>query len=223
MSSSPFRSGRTLGCSRRNPTHQTGFGSIVSQDDRHPNRDVPARRQRRGGRARRHPHDREPRPPGRDGRRGAARRRGHLPRRLPAGEDGATGMGRGPGAGPRPGDPTARPAGGGERRVALAADHPRDREADPGVARRGAGGRRHLQLLPRRGPPPLRPDGPVRDAGQAALHVPRARGGRGDRHRRATSPSPSPRGTSCPPCCAGTRWSGSPPSTRPPPPRRSRS
>ena len=41
-----------------------------------------------------------------------------------------------------------------------------------GVARRGAGDHRHLRLLPRGGPPALRPDSAQRDAGQAAVHVP---------------------------------------------------
>ena len=45
-----------------------------------------------------------------------------------------------------------------EQGGARPARHARDRQADRRVARRGAGGRRHLQLLPRRGPAPLRPD-----------------------------------------------------------------
>ncbi len=61
-----------------------------------------------------------------------------------------------------------------------AAGHPRGRQADRRGARRGAGDRRHLRLLPRRGPPALRPDRPERDARQAAVHLPRA--GRRRRH-----------------------------------------
>ena len=66
----------------------------------------------------------------------------------------------------------------------VAADHARDRQALPGGARRGPGDHRHVRLLPRRGPPAVRPDGPVGDARQAAVHVPHAGRRRGDRHRR---------------------------------------
>ena len=52
------------------------------------------------------------------------------------------------------------------------------------VARRGAGDHRHLRLLHRRGPAPVRADGPLRDARQAAVHVPHAGRRRGDHHRR---------------------------------------
>ncbi len=41
-----------------------------------------------------------------------------------------------------------------------------------------------MQLLPWRGTASLRPDGAIRDAGQAALHLPFAGGRRRDRHRR---------------------------------------
>ena len=63
------------------------------------------------------------------------------------------------GAGPRARDPAARAARRGQRRGARAAHHARDRQADPRVARLGAGGRRHLQLLRGRGASPLRHDG----------------------------------------------------------------
>ena len=82
------------------------------------------------------------------------------------------------------------------------------------VARRGPGGHRHLRLLPRRGPPPVRADRPERDARQAAVHVPRAGRRRGDRHAPATSRSPCRPGTSSRRCCAATPSSGSRPSTR---------
>ena len=52
------------------------------------------------------------------------------------------------------------------------AGHARDRQALPRGAGRGAGDRRHLRLLPRRGPAALRADRAVGDAGQAAVHVP---------------------------------------------------
>ena len=68
---------------------------------------------------------------------------------------------------------------------ALAAPrHARDRQAVRRVARRGAGDHRHLRLLPRRGPPALRPDRAVGDARQAAVHVPHAGRRGGDHHRR---------------------------------------
>ena len=62
--------------------------------------------------------------------------------------------------------------------------HARDRQALRGVAGRGAGDHRHLQLLPGRGPAPLRPDGAERDARQAAVHVPHAGRRGGDHHGR---------------------------------------
>ncbi len=86
-------------------------------------------------------------------------------------------------AGPRsrPRDPAARPVGGVQPRGPLPPHHARDRQADRGVARRGAGGRRHLQLLPERGSALVRPDRAERDARQTAVHVPQP--GRCRRHR----------------------------------------
>ena len=59
----------------------------------------------------------------------------------------------------------------------------RDRQAVPRGARRGPGDRRHVRLLPRRGPAAVRPDGAVGDARQAAVHLPRAGRRGGDHHR----------------------------------------
>ena len=68
-----------------------------------------------------------------------------------------------------------RPPRRGQQGGAGPPRHARDRQAARRGARRGPGDRRHLRLLPRRGPAPVRPDGPERDARQAALHVPRRR------------------------------------------------
>ena len=81
-------------------------------------------------------------------------------------------------------DQADRPPRGGQQGGARAARHARDRQALPGVARRGPGDHRHLRLLPLGGPPPLRPDRSERDAGQAAVHLPQAGGRGGDHHRR---------------------------------------
>ena len=81
------------------------------------------------------------------------------------------------------GDREHRPARRGERRGAGPAGHPRDRQADRRGARRGAGDHRHVRLLPRRGPPALRPDRAQRDARQAAVHVPQPGRRGGDHHR----------------------------------------
>ena len=70
------------------------------------------------------------------------------------------------------------------KRGARRARHAGDRQAARRGARRGPGGHRHLPLLPRRGPAPLRADGSQRDARQAPLHLPRAGRRRGDHHRR---------------------------------------
>ena len=93
---------------------------------------------------------------------------------------------RGPGAGarPRPRDRGGRPPVRGQQGGALPARHARDRQAVPRGARRGPGDHRHLRLLHRRGPAPVRPDRPVGDARQAALHVPRPGRRRRDHHRR---------------------------------------
>ena len=99
------------------------------------------------------------------------------------GPRGAARVGDGPGAGARRGDRQRRRGSSRTTRTALARDrHARDRQAVRRGARRGAGGHRHLRLLPRRGPAPLRPDRAERDAGQAAVHVPRAGRRRGDHH-----------------------------------------
>ena len=65
------------------------------------------------------------------------------------------------------------------------------RQALRGVARRGAGDHRHLRLLHRRRAAPVRADGPVGDARQAALHVPQP-GRRGGHHHRRQLPRGGP-------------------------------
>ncbi len=120
-----------------------------------------------------------------------------------------------PAPGARERDQADRPPRGGEQGGAGPPRHARDRQALSGVARRGAGDRGHLRLLPLRGPAPLRADRAERDARQAALHVPQRRWGWRPSSRRGTSRWPCPPGTSCPRCSAATRWSGSRPSTRP--------
>ena len=89
-----------------------------------------------------------------------------------------------PGARARQRDQAHRPAGRGQQGGAGAAADARDRQALPGVARRGAGDRRHLRLLRLRGPAPVRADGPERAAGQAAVHLPQPRRRGRDRHGR---------------------------------------
>ena len=136
-------------------------------------------------------------------------------RRLPRRARGAAGVGA---RCPRP-SAAARSQQVGRlveaNKEALAAPrHARDRQALPRVARRGAGDRRHLRLLPRRGPAPVRADRAVGDARQAALHVPRAGRRRGDHHRRQLPGRRARPGTSCRRSCAATRSSGSRPSTR---------
>ena len=86
-------------------------------------------------------------------------------------------------SGPRPRDPADRPHRRAQQGGARATGDARDRQAVRRVARRGAGDRRHLRLLPGRGPASLRPDGAERDARQAAVHVPRARRRGRDPHR----------------------------------------
>ena len=71
-----------------------------------------------------------------------------------------------------------------------------------------------MRLLPRRGPAPLRPDRPVGDAGQAAVHLPGARSAWRRSSPPATSRSPCRPGTWSRRSCAATPWSGSRPSTR---------
>jgi hypothetical protein len=101
-----------------------------------------------------------------------------------AGARGTARLGRRPCTGPRAGDRPGGPAGRGQQGSARRAGHPGGRQALRGGARRGAGGRRHLRLLPRRGPAALRPDCAERDARQVAVHLPHARRGGGDHHRR---------------------------------------
>ena len=124
------------------------------------------------------------------------------------------GVGEGPGARPRPRDRPGRPPVRVQQGGARQARHARGRQALPRGARRGPGDRRHVRLLHRRGPPPVRPDRAVGDARQAAVHVPRRRSASPRSSPRATSPSPSPPGTSCRRSCAATRSCGSRPSTR---------
>ena len=135
-------------------------------------------------RARRPPDLHEPRPHRRGGRRGAARRRPDLRGRLPRRAHGAAGVGRRARADPRPRDRPGRAARRGQQGGAVAARHPGGRQALRRVARRGAGDHRHLRLLHRRGPAAVRPDRPVGDARQAALHLPRPGRRRRDHHRR---------------------------------------
>ena len=121
---------------------------------------------------------------GRGRRRGVVRRRTDLRRRGGGGPEGPDRVGRGSGAHPRPGDRPHRPARRGQRRGAGPAGHRRDRQTVRRGARRGPRDRRHLRLLPRRGPPAVRPDRAERDGRQAAVHVPQAsRHGRGDHGR----------------------------------------
>ena len=93
-------------------------------------------------------------------------------------------MGRRARAGARPRDRPGRPPRRGQQGGAgPACVTQRGRQALRRVARRGAGDHRHLRLLHRRGPAPVRPDRPVGDARQAAVHVPHAGRRGGDHHR----------------------------------------
>ena len=120
----------------------------------------------------------------RDRGRGAARRRLHVRRRLPRRARCAARVGQGPRARARPRDRQRRSSHGDQQGGALAPGHARGRQAVRRIARRGAGDHRHLRLLHRRGPAPVRPDRAVGDAEQAALHVPHAGRRRRDHHRR---------------------------------------
>ena len=103
---------------------------------------------------------------------------------VPRGARGAARLGGRSGARARQRDQADRADRRGQQGGALAARDARDRQALPGVARRGPGDHRHLRLLPLRGPPPLRPDRAERDAGQAALHLPQPGRRRRDHHGR---------------------------------------
>ena len=144
----------------------------------------------------------------------AAGRRVDVRRRRAGRARRAEGVGRGSRSGARAGDRAGRAAGRGQQGGAGRAGHARDRQAVPGGAGRGPGDRRHLRLLPRRGPAAVRADRAVGDAGQAALHVPRCRSASRRSSPRATSRSPCRPGTSCRRSCAATRSCGSRRSTR---------
>ena len=145
-------------------------------------------------RARRPPDLHQSRPHLRGRRRGAARRR-----RAPSSTPAAPRAPRRrewahrPRARPRPRDRQRRPPRRGQQGGALPPRHARGRQAVRRVARRGPGDHRHLRLLHRRGPAPLRPDRAVGDARQAAVHLPRCR---------SASPRSSPPATSRSPCPA---------------------
>ena len=132
-------------------------------------------RARDHGGARRCPDDREPGTPDGDARRGRARRRRHLRRRGPRAPRRRSRRGPRARAGPRPRDPSSSAASSRTTRRRSPGSSPARSASRSRVARRGAGGHRHLQLLPGRGPPALRHDGPERDARQAAVHVPHRR------------------------------------------------
>ena len=153
------------------PYAHRALGSIISSMTSHPRRRVPHRREPARGRAGRRPGDRQPGPPRSAGLPGASRRRLDVHRGAPAARGGPAAMGRHPRSGTRSGDPAPGRARHREQREAVAAHHRGDRQADRRVPRRGAGGDRHLRLLPVRRSAAVRHDGAERAAGQAAVYV----------------------------------------------------
>ena len=107
-----------------------------------------------------------------------------------------------------------RAAGRGQQGDARRAGHRGDRQAVRRGPRGGAGGHRHLRLLPRRGPPALRPDRAEREPAKQ-LFTYRRRSGTAMIVRRPTSRRRCRRGTWCRRCSAATRWCGSRPRTAP--------
>ena len=112
-----------------------------------------------------------------------ARRRRHTAVRHQVGAAGAARVGRGAGSRPRPGDRQPGPTGRGQQGGVGPAGHQGDRQTAFRSAGRGPGDHRHLRLLPRRGTTPVRPNGALGDARQAAVHLPGAGRGRRGHHR----------------------------------------